>query len=306
MPSVTESGERSLPAAPALKELPAAIVLSLCSIGAIVLVPLQGIWDSDSGITWLCVTLFSLALLTWKSRKIRFATTTAMVVLTWQAAMAIDSQHLPAIFRDLGPQQVDNFSSATRLLAPRVCTIAPAALMTIVLCCSIPKCRGEFQSLLNIGGWRRRISWPLPWWGVPAMPISVYLLIGIPFALPALIPVINWEASWQRWQQLSLSTIAMLPILAFANATLEELVFRIGLIPLLSQSFSIATATIPAAAIFGFVHFHSGFPNGWYGALLLTLGGFMLGYLVIAQKGLSAAILWHVLMDMIVLCFTFR
>lgn len=138
------------------------------------------------------------------------------------------------------------------------------------------------------------------------MPISIYLLIGIPFPLPAFIPVIDWEASWQRWRQLSLSTIAMLPILAFANATLEELVFRIGLIPLLSQSFSIATATIPAAAIFEFVHFHSGFPNGWYGALLLTLGGFMLGYLVIAQKGLSAAILWHVLMDMIVLCFSFR
>lgn len=61
MPSVTESGERSLPAPPVLKELPAAIVLSLCSIGAIVLVPLRGIWDSDSGITWLRHFVFTRA-----------------------------------------------------------------------------------------------------------------------------------------------------------------------------------------------------------------------------------------------------
>ena len=90
------------------------------------------------------------------------------------------------------------------------------------------------------------------------------------------------------------------------DATLEELIFRVGMLPLLSQSVSLATATIPAAAIFGFVHFHGGFPNGWFGSLLLAYGGFMLGYLVIAQKGISAAVVWHMLMDMIILCFTFR
>ena len=178
--------------------------------------------------------------------------------------------------------------------------------MTLVLCCWLPDCRRELGNLLKLGDWRRGISWPLPWWGVKPMPIWVYLLIGIPFAFPAFLPVINWEASVQRWQQLSLSVILMLPVLAFFNAALEEFVFRIGLLPLLSQSLSIATATIPAAAIFGFVHFHEGFPNGWFGSLLLAVGGFMLGYLIVAQRGFSAALLWHMLMDMIVLCVTFH
>ena len=306
MQSVKKSSERSLPVAPSLNELPVAILLSLCSITAIVMLPLQGLWDSNRDIALLGITLISLALLTWRVPKIRFATTVAMVVLTWQAAMAVAPQHLPEMFRDLGPQQINSASAATNLLVLRVGMIAPAALMTLVLCCWLPDCRRELGNLLKLGDWRRGISWPLPWWGVKPMPIWVYLLIGIPFAFPAFLPVINWEASVQRWQQLSLSVILMLPVLAFFNAALEEFVFRIGLLPLLSQSLSIATATIPAAAIFGFVHFHGGFPNGWFGSVLLAFGGFMLGYLIVAQKGFSAAVLWHMLMDMIVLCFTFR
>ena len=306
MPPVKKPSERTLPVAPALKELPTAFAFTLCSTVALVMLPLRDTWDSSLGIALVVTILISLALLTWKFQNLRFATTTAMVVLTWQATMAIEPQHLPTLFRNLEPQQINSVSYATRLLILRVGMLTPAALMTIVLCWSLPACHRELGNLLKFGDWRRGISWPLPWWGVKPMPIWVYLLIGTPFALPAFLPVINWEASAERWQQLSIATIMMLPVLAFVNATMEELIFRVGMLPLLSQSFSVATATIPAAAIFGFVHFHGGFPNGWFGSLLLAYGGFMLGYLVIAQKGFSASVLWHMLMDMIVLCFTFR
>ncbi|OUW82920.1 MAG: hypothetical protein CBD74_06580 [Saprospirales bacterium TMED214] len=306
MPPVKKPSEHPLPAAPALNELPAAFAFTLCSTVAIVMLPLRDVWESNSGIALLGAVLILLALLTWKVQNLRFATTTAMVVLTWQATMAVEPQHLPASFRNLEPQQVNSVSYATKLLILRLGMTTPAALMTLVLCCSLPACHRELVKLLKFGDWRRGISWPLPWWGVKPMPIWVYLLIGIPFAFPAFLPVINWEASGERWQQLSVATILMLPVLAFVNATLEELIFRVGMLPLLSQSVSLATATIPAAAIFGFVHFHGGFPNGWFGSLLLAYGGFMLGYLVIAQKGFSAAVVWHMLMDMIILCFTFR
>ncbi len=305
MPPAKKPSERPLAAAPALNELPAAIAMTLCSTAALVMLPLRGVWSSNSGLALMGTVLISLALLTWRVKKIRFATTTAMVVLTWQTTMAVEPQHLPALFRNLDPQQVNSVSYAIKMLVLRVGMITPAALMTLVLCWSLPACQRELGNLLKFGDWRRGISWPLPWWGVKPMPIWAYLLIGIPFAFTAFLPVINWEASGERWQQLSLASILMLPVLAFANATLEELVFRVGMLPLLSQSFSVTTATIPAAAIFGFVHFHGGFPNGWYGSLLLAFGGFMLCYLVLAQKGFSAAVLWHMLMDMIVLCFTF-
>ena len=104
MQSVKKSSERSLPAAPSLNELPVAILFSLCSITAIVMLPLQGLWDSNRDIALLGITLISLALLTWWVPKIRFATTVAMVVLTWQATMAVAPQNLPEMFRDLGPQ----------------------------------------------------------------------------------------------------------------------------------------------------------------------------------------------------------
>ena len=132
MQSVKKSSERSLPVAPSLNELPAAILFSLFSVTAIVMLPLQGLWDSNRDIVLLGITLLSLALLTWRAPKTRFATTVAMVVLTWQAAMAVAPQHLPEMFRDLGPQQLNSASAATNLLVLRVGMIAPAALMTLV------------------------------------------------------------------------------------------------------------------------------------------------------------------------------
>ena len=61
MQSVKKSSERSLPAAPSLNELPVAILFSLCSITAIVMLPLQGLWASNRDIALLGTTLIFLA-----------------------------------------------------------------------------------------------------------------------------------------------------------------------------------------------------------------------------------------------------
>ncbi|MCG8408505.1 MAG: hypothetical protein MI923_25165 [Phycisphaerales bacterium] len=49
-----------------------------------------------------------------------------------------------------------------------------------------------------------------------------------------------------------------------------------------------------------------GFPNGWFGTSLLSLGGFFLGYFVLVQRGISAAVLWHMLMDIVILSFVLK
>jgi hypothetical protein len=58
---------------------------------------------------------------------------------------------------------------------------------------------------------------------------------------------------------------------------MEEMVFRIRLLPLLSCSLSIEAATIPATVVFGFALFHGGFPSGLFSASLLSVGSFFLG-----------------------------
>ena len=138
------------------------------------------------------------------------------------------------------------------------------------------------------------------------MPIWLFFLIGAPFAIPSFLPVIDWGASLERWNSLPLSVFLVIPVLAVVNAFLEEFVFRVGMLPLLSKSFQIEAAAIPSAIAFGFVHFQGGFPSGLFGASLLSLGGFVLAYFIIVQKGISGAVLWHMIMDIVILSFVLK
>lgn len=118
--------------------------------------------------------------------------------------------------------------------------------------------------------------------------------------------MIAWQATQQRWAELPLAVWLMIPVLALANALLEEFIFRPGLLSLFGGALSVEAAAIPAAVIFGFVHFYGGFPGGLAGSLLLSVGGFVLCYLVIAQRGMSAAVAWHTDMDIVILTFVLR
>lgn len=138
------------------------------------------------------------------------------------------------------------------------------------------------------------------------MPFWLFFLIGSFGALPAFLPLIDFGATRERWGEMGITLVLTIPLLALVNSFMEEMVFRIGLLPLLSTGMSIEAATTPAALTFGFVHFHGGFPSGPYGASLLSVGGFWLGYFIIVQKGVLGAVLWHMLMDIVVLSIVFK
>ena len=294
------------PSPPPRSELLAAIFLGIAFAAAIVLFPFDNLWRSPLQLAGVGACSLILALLTYFFQRIRGITSPALVLIAWQVVMAIDQDQLPESFRGLGPQQIGDISSGVKLLLLRVGILALPVIVTLILCMSLPDSRERFREYFVRGDWSRGIRWPLPWWGVPPMPIWFFFLIGVPCAIPAFILVIDWPASQTRWESIAASALLLIPVLAFANAFMEEFVFRIGMLPLLSNSLSIEAATIPAAIMFGFVHFHGGYPNGLFGAMLLSIGGFFLGYFLLAQKGVSAAVLWHMLMDVIILSFVFK
>lgn len=294
------------PAAPQKKELiPAFLIAALFAV-ALALVPFNGIWNSPSHLAIACVAAFVFAILTFTVKRIRAITAVALTLLAWKMMLAVDQSHLPEALRGLAPHRIHDLSSSLKLLVLRVGTLALPVLITVVLCLSNSQSRRQFCEYFRFGDWNVGIRWPLPWWGVPPMPIWFFFLVGAPFAIPAFFPVIDWDATRERWNELAVSVILLIPVLAFVNAFLEEMVFRIGILPLLASSLSIEAATIPAAIIFGFVHFYGGFPSGLFGASLLSVGGFFLGYFIVAQKGISGAVVWHMLMDIVILSFVLK
>lgn len=294
------------PAAPPKKELLPAFLIAGSIATAIILIPFRGIWGNPGSMMLAGAAAIVLAILTFTVKHTRAITTVALVVMAWNAVMAVEQRQLPQALQGLAPHRIHDLSSSLKFLVLRSGKLALPVVVTLILCWLLPDARRQLREYFRLGDWNRGIRWPLPWWGVPPMPIWFFFLIGVPFAIPGFFPMVDWGATRDRWNDLALSVILMIPVLAFVNAFMEEIVFRIGMLPLLSSSLSIEAATISAALIFGFVHFHGGFPSGWAGVLLLSPGGFFLGYFIVAQRGFSGAVLWHMLMDIIILSFVMK
>ena len=271
-----------------------------------VLIPFEGIWDNPAAVAIVVAVAAALFVVTVAIHRTRALTAVALVLLAWQSVMAIDQDQLPQAFRGLSPQSISDLSSSSRLLILRAGVLALPFAMTLILTFAIPSARQRFREYFRFGNWCAGISWPLPWWGVPAMPFWMLFALTLPGSIPAFLPFIDWAMTAQRWGTFSYAMIVMIPLLALLNAFMEETVFRFGLMALLSDHLSVPAATIPAAVIFGFVHFHGGYPNGLLGAMLLSLGGFFLGYFVVVQKGISGAVLWHMIMDVVILSCVFK
>lgn len=192
------------------------------------------------------------------------------------------------------------------MILQRLAVLGPALVVLLALVLAHGESRKSFRDWCRIGSWNGRIRWPLPWWGVAPMPLWMFLLIGIPCALLSLLPATDWQATAARIHALPANVWILLPVLAFTNALLEELIFRLGLMSLFSRVLSPSTATIPAAVIFGAIHFWGGLPSGFFSLALLSFGGFWLGYFVLSERGISAAILFHTLLDLVVYSLVIR
>jgi membrane protease YdiL (CAAX protease family) len=291
------------PAPPPRREVLPAFAAAFVGVVVVVTVQLKSMWGDGRVLGGVACTALLLTFLTTRRPWIASLAAVGLVILSWKVAMTLDRAWLPEQFRTVSPHTIIDFPSSLSLLILRVGLLAVPVAVTLALCMALPMARVRFRQFFRIGDWQAGIRWPLPWWGVPTMPIWLFVAIGLPFALPSFIPMINWQVTQERWAQLPLSVWLMIPVIAFANAFLEEFVFRVGLLSLFGGALSCEAAAIPAAAIFGFVHFYGGFPSGLAGSLLLSVGGFVLCYLVIAQRGMSAALAWHLVMDLVILSF---
>ncbi|MCA9041157.1 MAG: CPBP family intramembrane metalloprotease [Planctomycetaceae bacterium] len=303
---MTDSSILTSPLAPSASDFIRGGLYALYFATLLVVVPFQGLWGNTTLLWSVSGVALILVLLTCIVQQTRELTAVLLVLLVWQSVTAINQKYLPATVQGLTPQNVSDFSSSSRLVILLVAILFLPLVTTLLVCLFPTETRTRFCAFLRVGSWSNGIRWPLPWWGVAPMPLWVFVVIALPFAFGSFLPMIDWQKTAMRWQEASWAVVLMIPLLALINAIVEELIFRVGLISLFSKRLSPEAATIPAAVTFGFVHYDGGFPSGLTGALLLSVGGFYLGYFLLIQKGLSAVILWHFLMDLVVFSSVFK
>ncbi|MFN3189301.1 MAG: lysostaphin resistance A-like protein [Aureliella sp.] len=295
------------PESPPKSELLWAMGLGLGIAGVLITDPISALVGDSSSSIGLVAALVLFAFVSLRIAKpVGGIFALLAVLLAWRLGLGLPSSWLPESFQGLAPQSITEAGEGFRLILLRVFYLAIPVGVVALLATGHEDSRRQLKENLKWGDWHAGIRWPLPWWGVPPMPIWMFVLIGAPCAIPSFLPLIDWSATGDRLGELSLWTVALIPFIALINAFLEEFIFRIGLLAALRKHISLESAAIPTALFFGFVHFHGGFPGGWFGSLMLSGGGFMLGYLIIAQKGWTAAVLWHAFMDVIVLVFVFK
>ncbi|MCG8408504.1 MAG: hypothetical protein MI923_25160 [Phycisphaerales bacterium] len=78
---------------------------------AIVLIPFRGIWDSPASLLLAGISAVLLGILTFTVKQLRALAAVALVMIAWQAMMAVEQRHLPEGFQGLAPHRVNDLSS---------------------------------------------------------------------------------------------------------------------------------------------------------------------------------------------------
>jgi membrane protease YdiL (CAAX protease family) len=281
------------------------LLLGAAFITIIIVRPWQQI---SSGNLWLWGAIAGtlLALAIWEKRWVGMTAAVLAVIVVLLNLSHVLFRLLPDSMRRLSPHAVDSPADVVSLMLQRCVVLGPALLVAAVLALAHRESRQKFVGWCRVGSWNAPIRWPLPWWGVPSMPLWCFLIIAVPSAAVSLLPAIDGSATADRFATLPLLVWMMIPLAALTNALLEEGIFRLGLISICSRCLTPATATIPAALMFGAVHFWGGLPSGLFSLVLLSFGGFWLGYFMLAENGLSAAVFFHTLMDVVVFSLVVR
>ena len=132
---------------------------------------------------------------------------------------------LPAALRTVSLYQISDVASGLALGAKRIVLLGPAALIVAIVCLSRPAARLRFREAMSLGTWSGGIRWPLPWWGVPAMPLWLFFGISLPLLIVGFLPLIDWGATTARWATLSPGVWTLIPLLAVLNADQRQLFF---------------------------------------------------------------------------------
>ncbi len=86
-------------------------------------------------------------------------------------------------------------------------------------------------------------------------------------------------------------------MIALANATCEELLYRVILQSEARRLAGPALAICFQALLFGTTHYVTGFPNGWVGVWLTLVFGLAMGLLTRWARSVWPAVLVHALCD---------
>ena len=88
---------------------------------------------------------------------------------------------------------------------------------------------------------------------------------------------------------------------AMGNAALEEAIFRGVIMDALDSAFGPGRISILLQAVpFAILHFHGGFPSGWWGLAMVVIYGLMLGVIRRRSQGMLAPWLAHVGADTVI------
>ena len=230
----------------------------------------------------------------------------AAVLMARRAFVVPLFDHMPEAFRGVALYQTETAVSGLHYIGQRVLVLAPAVIVVLGLALAQSSSRGRLKEWFAVRPWRSGICWPLPWWGIGPMPLRWFMVVAMPLAVVSFIPVVSWPATNARWASASWGLFAVVPVMAMANAILEELIYRLGLVSILSRSLSPAASAIVAALIFASMHFHGGVPRGLFALAILSFGALYVGNFMIVERGLSAAVTWHVVLDMFAYLFVMR
>ncbi|WP_078955886.1 CPBP family intramembrane glutamic endopeptidase [Streptomyces sp. NRRL B-1140] len=167
--------------------------------------------------------------------------------------------------------------------------VAIATALPLVLLATLWPARRAAGTVTSVTG-RLRIGW-LGWCLLAGMP-PLLLLTGISFFLPGGSDESDTFVGWRSF----LAALAVLAVLVPLQAAAEEYVFRGWLLQAVGAFVrSPWLAVIPQAVLFAAAH---GWGTRW-GFLGLAVNGLVMGLLTIRTGGLEAAIVLHVLNNLL-------
>ena len=131
---------------------------------------------------------------------------------------------------------------------------------------------------------------------VPAFPFTVLSIAGLAgwyfFVAERPHPMVKFLPPWS-----TTALLAAAPIVAMANALLEEFWARVILQSEARRVAGVWPAIVFQAVLFAAMHYQAGFPSGWLGAGLTFAFGFVMGLLTHRTRSVWPAVVVHFLCD---------
>ena len=134
------------------------------------------------------------------------------------------------------------------------------------------------------------ILFPFIWSGFHHVKIKVFLPIAFLINIAVMLPFMIMNG-WDAIMEVLLFAI----IFSFTNAILEELVWRGVLLSRFTEQLGEKWAVIITSLGFGLQHYSLGFP--WPICIGFAFGGFFYAVVTIKSNSILPAIIWHVLLN---------